>query len=114
MRVPVYARGADPRTSSPILRQSLGYAIKQVEEFVADWVDPSNLRKGIIPREFLPSGKALPVTVNELKTRFVANTRVLQPDRPTHYQNEDIVALRIHPKAVVLPSWDWSKEPALA
>jgi hypothetical protein len=112
MRLPVYPRGSDPRTSRPILRKSFPYAQEQVRNLLADWVDPLDPRKGIVAREFLPSGKVFTISPNELKTRFVANCRLLQPDCPTHYENDQIAALRIRSKATVLRSWDWTAEPA--
>jgi hypothetical protein len=114
MRLPVYPRGANPRLARPILHKKLTYCEKQVEDCLADWVDPADPGQGIVAREFLPSGKALPVTVNELTTAFVRQTRFCQPDRPTNYANELIAAVRIPPKAVSLPTWDWSAEPATA
>lgn len=116
MRVPVYPRGSDPRIARRILSKSLFYAQEEVRNYRADWVDPADPRKGIVPREFLPSGKvyaADPDELAELKTRFVANCS-FQPDRPTHYQNEKIAAVRIHPKSVVMGKWDWQMEPATA
>lgn len=115
MRVPVYPRGSDPRIARRILSKSLDYAARQVADRLADWVDPNDPSKGIVALEFLPSGKVFAASdLTELKTRFVANCRFLQPDRPTHYENDLIAALRIHPKAVALPSWDWSHEAVTA
>jgi len=117
MRVPVYPRGADPRTSRPILRKSAHYAEDQVNQCLADWVDPLDHSRGIVAREFLPSGKVFaadPRDLSDLKTRFIANCRYCQPDRPTHYENDLIAAVRIYPKSEAMPGWDWQMEPATA
>lgn len=65
MRVNVYPRGANPSVDRHILRKSLAYAIEQVENFLAAWVDPADWSKGIIAREFLPSVKAMPLPESE-------------------------------------------------
>ena len=117
MRVPVYPRGSDPRSARRILSKSLSYAQEEVRNCRADWVDPADPRKGIVPREFLASGKvfaAAPSDLADLKRRFVANVRYRQPDRPTNYTNNDIAAVRIHAKSVVQRTWDWQMEPATA
>lgn len=59
MRIPVFSRGSNPRVDRPILRKSLCYGLEQVENRLADWVDPIDPGKGIIARELLPSGKAV-------------------------------------------------------
>jgi hypothetical protein len=58
MRFPVFARRANPRVDRPIVRKNLNYLETQVHEGLADWVDPCDPSKGIIAREYLPSGKA--------------------------------------------------------
>ena len=59
MRIPVFARGSNPRVDRRITKKSLLYAETQVLEGLADWVDPCDPSRGIIAREYLPSGKAL-------------------------------------------------------
>ncbi len=69
MRFPVFARRADPRVDRPIVRKNLNYLETQVAEGLADWVDPCDPSRGIIAREYLPSGKAQspdPVSVETL------------------------------------------------
>lgn len=113
----MYPRGSNPRVDHRICKKSLAYAEEQVESLLADWVDPLDHRKGIVAREFLPSGRVIaaqPSDFRELKTRFVPNCRFSQPDRPTHYENENIAAVRILPKSVVLESWDWLTVPVTA
>jgi len=53
MRIPVFARRANPRVDRPILKKSHTYAASQVEAGLADWIDPTDLRKGIVCREML-------------------------------------------------------------
>jgi len=55
----VFARRANPSLDRPLVRKNLIYAETQVAEGLADWVDPCDPSKGIIAREYLPSGKAL-------------------------------------------------------
>ena len=64
MRISVFSRGANPRIDRPILRKSLSYATEQVENLLADWVDPGDPGQGIIAREFLPSSKHLVETAD--------------------------------------------------
>ena len=71
MRFPVYSRRSNPSIDKPIIRKHMKYLEAQVSDFLADWVDPSDKRKGIIAREFLRSGRALPpnpVDVEKLLT----------------------------------------------
>jgi hypothetical protein len=69
MRFPVFARRANPAIDLPIVRKKSTYLELQVREGLADWVDPCDPAKGIIAREYLPSGKAQapdPVAVESL------------------------------------------------
>jgi hypothetical protein len=68
MRVPVFARGSNPAIDRPIVRKSVFYAFEQVENFLADWIDPDDHRKGIIAREFLPSAKQYAVEPEDIST----------------------------------------------
>jgi len=49
----------NPAIDRWIVKKSIFYALEQVKNFLADWVDPDDHRKGIVAREFLPSSKAL-------------------------------------------------------
>lgn len=49
----MFSRGSNPSIDRPILRKSEAYAAQQVEDFRADWVDPSDHAKGILCRELL-------------------------------------------------------------
>ena len=57
MRIPVFARGANPSIDRFILKKSVAYVEQQVEEGRADWVDVADPRKGIICRELLYFGE---------------------------------------------------------
>ena len=70
MRIPVFARGANPAIDRPNQRKSVSYGAAEVEAGRADWVDPNDLAKGILCRAFLYSGERLitaaPETVSKL------------------------------------------------
>lgn len=57
MRIPVFARGANPRVDRFILKKNFNYCSEQVDTGRADWVDPHDARKGIIAREMLYFGE---------------------------------------------------------
>jgi hypothetical protein len=57
MRIPVFARGANPRVDRFILKKNFNYCSDQVDLGRADWVDPHDARKGIIAREVLFFGE---------------------------------------------------------
>lgn len=59
MRIPVFARRANPCVDRPILRKSESYANEQIQWGRATWVDPEDPRKGIICREVLYFGERL-------------------------------------------------------
>jgi hypothetical protein len=56
MRFPVFARRANPSVEKPILHKSKTYVFEQVASGRADWVDPSQPKRGIIARETLYFG----------------------------------------------------------
>jgi hypothetical protein len=56
MRIPVFARGANPSSDRPILRKSKSYADEQVGCGRADYVDDRDPAKGIVCRELLYFG----------------------------------------------------------
>jgi hypothetical protein len=117
MKVPVYPRGADPRVARPILRKSHYYAAEQVLACRADWVDSEDPRKGIVPREFLPSGKVYGASaeqielLEELGPPPDAGLRFIPPPME---QNPTLPRINIDPLCTAAPSWDWSYEGAPA
>jgi hypothetical protein len=108
MRIPVFARGANPSVDRPILRKSESYCCLQVAEGRADWLDAAAHAKGIICRELLYFGpRAIPIGPADLKrvdfaeipgVRFVYRREV----------NPAIAAVRVHSLQAALPEWDFS------
>jgi hypothetical protein len=71
MRIPVFARRANPSVDRWILKKSEAYALEQVLAGRADWVDPDDRSKGIICRETLYFGaRAMRAETVELPTGF--------------------------------------------
>jgi hypothetical protein len=107
MRFPVFSRRSNPSVDPPIVRKHMRYLELQVAEFLADWVDPSDKRKGIIAREFLRSGaRALPpdpVELNNLALPRVELPGLRYVPPPTDPQPR---------LASVKAGWDWSCELA--
>jgi len=83
MRIPVFARRADPSVDKPILHKSLSYIEQQIALGWADWIDPKDFRKGIICRELLNFGgrpKPQPITIgNVLPTIEPGGTKFRDP-----------------------------------
>lgn len=87
MRIPVFARRANPSVDRPILRKSESYARDQVLAGRAHWIDPDEPRKGVVCREILFFGeRRTPLPPNTKKRRRgvlpaleVGNTRFEQP-----------------------------------
>jgi len=71
MRIPVFARGTNPRIDRPILRKSETYTDAQVAAGRADYVDPADKSKGIICREMLYFGER-PVRVETVPVGYLA------------------------------------------
>lgn len=73
MRIPVFARGANPAIDQPNQRKSQSYGLQEVEAGRADWIDATDHSKGILCRAFLYSGEALklaqPEQVRQLSLR---------------------------------------------
>ena len=68
MNLNVYARGSNPAVDRRIQRKSVSFCERQVEEALADWVDPDDHMKGIVCREFLCFGeKILPAQPEQLR-----------------------------------------------
>lgn len=57
MRIPVFARGANPRVDRFLQKKSLSYCLDEVLHGRADWIDPNEMRKGIICRQRLYIGQ---------------------------------------------------------
>jgi hypothetical protein len=109
MRIPVFARGANPRIDRPILKKSKSYADEQVALANADYIDPSDPAKGIICRELLYFG-ARPVTVktadlSTLPLSEIPGVRFVGPRNPVP-----------HFVSTLSPDqgWDWAQERASA
>jgi hypothetical protein len=107
MRIPVFARRSNPSVDRPILRKNLIYCQTQVEEGLADWVNLGDPSRGIIAREYLPSGKVLlPELVDEtleLPSLELPGLKFVPPATDTR------------PRVAILRAgWDWSQEPVPA
>lgn len=50
----MFARRSNPSIDPPIVRKSFAYVLQQIQDGLADWVDPSDAKQGIIARELLP------------------------------------------------------------
>ncbi len=108
MRIPVFARGANPAIDRPILRKSVTYCDLQVVEGRADYIDFTDKSRGIICRELLYFGpRAIPMEPVDLKSvdfaeipgvRFVYRREI----------NPAIAAVRVHSFQASLPEWDFS------
>lgn len=57
MRIPVFARRANPSIDRPILKKSFSYVTDQVNAGRADWIDRLKPQRGIICREMLYFGE---------------------------------------------------------
>jgi hypothetical protein len=113
MRVPVYPRGANPRTSRCILRKKLSYAEDEVSALRADWADSFDHSKGIVPREFLASGKVYAATPEQIE-------RIASPPPdaglkfipPASFKNPTLPRINIQSLLESAPNWDWTGVPA--
>lgn len=117
MRIPVFARRANPSVDPPILRKSRSYAEEQIQNGLADWVDFNDPRKGIIAREYLPSGKALaamPEQLEELSALSPPPDAGLKFIRPPMEQNPTLPRINVQSVRMSAPTWDWSQETATA
>jgi hypothetical protein len=115
MRVPVYPRGANPRLARRILKKSLAYAENEVRNHRADWADPADPSKGIVPREFLASGKVYSATPEQIE-RLTSPP----PDAglkfipPLMQKNPTLPRITVSALFIAAPHWDWTMEPATA
>ena len=110
MRIPVFARGANPRVDRPILKKSKSYADEQVVLGRAEYIHPTNPAHGIICRELLyfgpPRFEAEP---NDLLNSFnlsgeLRGVKFIPPSNDP----------RLGILAQLRAGWDWSGEQALA
>lgn len=109
MRFPVFARRSNPSIDPPIVRKTLDYLEKQVLDLLADWVDPTNKRKGIIAREYLPSGKTLPpnpVDIEKLGTLPAIELPGLHLEFPKNCEGVSMASVRAN--------WQWQQPQQLA
>ena len=102
MKFPVFAHRNNPAVDRPILRKSKSYVEDQVTRRVADWVDPSDRKKGIICREMLFFGNRPLPTVPVRPDYFPAELPGLRFQQPS--------TSSIPPMAAIRARWDWSTE----
>lgn len=109
MRVPVYPRGADPRTSRRILKKSFSFAAKQVEDCLADWVDPADPSQGIVPREFLQSGRVYSATPEpgDLSPPPDVGLKFIPPPME---KNPTLPRVNVETLLSAAQGWDWNYE----
>lgn len=112
MRIPVFARRANPSVDRPILRKSESYARDQVLSGRAHWIDPDEPRQGIICHEILYFGeRAL------LRTEIVELGKEFNPFRA----DGELKGVKFQPpKSDLRPSfaairerWDWQLTTSL-
>jgi hypothetical protein len=77
MRIPVFARGANPAIDRPNVRKSESYGQEEVDAGRADWIDLNDYSKGILCRAFLYSGEVLKPAAPEIL--FKLSRRSLPP-----------------------------------
>lgn len=100
MRIPVFARGSNPRFDRPILRKSESYATQQVDEFRADWIDPGDHAKGIVCRGSLYFGPPkFEETQNSYALVEIPGVFFVPPPTDTRPR-----------LAAVRAAWDWTRE----
>jgi hypothetical protein len=111
----VYPRGADPRTARRMINKSLSYAEGEVRARHADWVDPDDKSKGIVPREFLASGKVYASTPDQIEALTSpppdAGLKFIPPPME---KNPTIERINVSSLLAAAQSWDWTMEPATA
>jgi hypothetical protein len=112
MRIPVFARRANPAIDPPILRKSRFYAEQQVAEGRADWIDYNDPRKGIMCRELLHFGtRETPKegTTGNLDFDW-AELPGIKFVPPKMEQNPTLPRLEVASLTESAPRWDWSCE----
>ena len=115
MRIPVFARRANPAIDRPILRKSRFYAEQQVREGRADWVDENDPRKGIVCRELLHFGprKVEVETANPLDYDW-AELPGIKVIPAKMEQNPTLPRLQVEPLRISAIRWDCNSENATA
>lgn len=106
MRIPVFARRANPAVDRPIQRKSKFYADGEVAAGRADYIDPANPVKGIICRELLYFGeRKLQAEPDDCPNAFRANGE-LRGVKFIPPPNDPRLAIL----AAIRAGWDWSVE----
>lgn len=109
----MYPRGANPRLARRMVNKSLSYAEQQVREHRADWVDLLDHGKGIVPREFLASGKIYSATSEQIEELTSPPPDVgLKFTPPPFFKNPTLPRINIQSLLESAPSWDWKYEAA--
>lgn len=109
----MYPRGANPRLARRMVNKSLSYAEQQVREHRADWVDSTDPKQGIVPREFLASGKVYSATPSLLDLSPPPDIG-LKFIPPPFFKNPTLPRINIHSLLESAPGWDWKYEAASA
>jgi hypothetical protein len=102
MRIPVFARRANPSIDSPILRKSESYIKQQLAAARVDWVDPTDPRKGVICREMLYFGeRALPVETVSVSSLLLPPLELpgLHLEKPKNCEGISMASVRAN--------WSW-------
>jgi hypothetical protein len=80
MRIPVFARGSNPRVDRPNQRKNVKYGEEEVRAGRADWINPQDHSQGILCRAFLYSGQTLKPAdreqVSQLSRRSLGSTEI--------------------------------------
>lgn len=116
MRIPVFARGANPRVDRPFLKKSESYAEGEVLAGHADWLDPDDHTKGILCRELLYFGpRPTRVETVHLADLELEHDLAELPGLRFVYdreRNPTIPSIQIERLLSAAPGWDWSAEAA--
>lgn len=109
MRFPVFARRADPRLDAPILHKKLKYVTEEVKSGRADWVDPSEPRKGIVCREMLYFGPRQ-VQVETVEVACLSDKAMGLKVIPAKMEkNPTLPRVQFEPLLNAAQNWDWSE-----
>lgn len=119
MRIPVYARGANPRVDRPIQHKNLSYGKEAVEMYgSAVWVDPADPSKGIICRDFLYFGEKTvapptPEQLRKLRSKLKSALPPLEPNGckfipPPMEKNPTLPRLNLAAIELAADHWDWA------
>ncbi len=108
MRIPVFARHANPRVDTPILRKSITYIQEQIDKGRAHWVDVGNPRKGIVCREMLNFGGRPKDEPESESTHIFAELPGKKVIPAKMQQNPTLPRLHIDPLRIAATRWDWA------